>query len=552
MPFTMRCPGCDSRFEFTSDLEGKRIKCKNCGDEFRVERPIRKSRDDDRQPSRSRREVNDDDHRLGRKRRSFPDEYDEPRRRGKDAERKKIHPLLIIGPIAGVGLIALVTIVLLVVTRDEAKPTTPTVDAGAIIKAPSKSCPIDVPETQAGFLVLPDAGGGFGLLRKKDPNPAKKDWLFEPYDLSAGRRLGRVELTKIEEPIAWTLSPDSKHLLITESKSRGLSGDHRLHLISTADGKDVDWQPFPRDPKRAARDAPALFCAELVANDRILAIGTNRRIYMYRLSDLQNPDLMPSFGVVGDPLGKAFGGRIDDIDRIQWQVAFTADRKRLAIWNGDGYSFLDTTDCQESFRTPSTAGALKELWPRQSIRRETLRAGPVAFSPDGSTLAGVVSTDFGDRQHALCLWDTSESKPPTTYDLPSHQFNDATTLRWWGKKYVLLSGGKVFGKDIEGMLVDTRTGHPIRQLMGPEFNRYGLGRDGRLWYAASPDRKESATIHVFEGLDNELNEDAGRQYEEISELRDSFLRRLWMEPNGVLRRPTRPNPQLQQGLIRRP
>ena len=63
MPFAMRCPGCDTRFEFASDLEGKRIKCKNCGDVFRVERPVRKARDaeeDDQQPSRTRRVVQED------------------------------------------------------------------------------------------------------------------------------------------------------------------------------------------------------------------------------------------------------------------------------------------------------------------------------------------------------------------------------------------------------------------------------------------------------------------------------------------------------------
>jgi len=36
MPISMRCPGCQTRFEFADDLDGKRIKCKSCGDIFRV------------------------------------------------------------------------------------------------------------------------------------------------------------------------------------------------------------------------------------------------------------------------------------------------------------------------------------------------------------------------------------------------------------------------------------------------------------------------------------------------------------------------------------
>jgi hypothetical protein len=101
-------------------------------------------------------------------------------------------------------------------------------------------------------------------------------------------------------------------------------------------------------------------------------------------------------------------------------------------------------------------------------------------------------------------------------------------------------------------LIDSRTGLPVRQLMGPEYRRYGLGRDGRLWYVTASDRKDLAVVHVVDGPDGELKEDSADPYEVIPDLKDSFLRRLWMEPTGVLRKPTRYNPPLQQGLIRRP
>src|SRR5262245_37044193 len=110
MPFAMRCPGCDTRFEFASDLEGRRIKCKTWGDVFRVERPARKSRDED-----------DDGRATGRSRRSLADDRDEdaPRRyRDRDEHvrprPKKLHPLVIVGPIAGALLLgAVITIILL-------------------------------------------------------------------------------------------------------------------------------------------------------------------------------------------------------------------------------------------------------------------------------------------------------------------------------------------------------------------------------------------------------------------------------------------------------
>src|SRR5262249_17482041 len=151
-----------------------------------------------------------------------------------------------------------------------------------------------------------------------------------------------------------------------------------------------------------------------------------------------------------------------------------------------------------------------------------------------------------------CLWDTRDEKPPATYDIPSNQYGDSNSIRWWGRRYLLMSGGKANGSEVEGMLIDTRTGLPVRQLMGPEYRHYDLGRDGRLWYAVSVDRKDAAVMNVVDGPDRELSEDSASQYEEIPELKDSFLRRIWMEPTGILRKPTRANPPLQQGLIRRP
>jgi hypothetical protein len=555
MPITMRCPGCVTRFEFASDLEGKRIKCKNCGDVFRVERPVRKARDEDdaRRGSRSRRDGDDDDRYPSRGRRAVADEEAPRRHRGRDDDesrpRKKVHPMLIAGPIIGVVLIGVVVLIIVSSRGKKGTPGTPG-ETGDVVKAPLKTCPLDVTESQTGFLVLPDAGGTFGLLRRTESNPTKKSWAFEPYDLTSGRRVGRVNLTNVDEPKGWSLSPDGKHLLITETKGLGWAGDHTLHLISTADGKDIDWKPFPKDEKRPF-DSPSLYRAEMVSNDRVLALGTNRRIYMYQLANLSEPS-QHQIDAIGEPLGKEWGPRPDNVERIQWQVAFSADRRQMAVWNGDGYSIVDTASGDELNRTASAMVMAKEYRIRESVGRGDLRAGPVAFSPDGSVLAGVITVDRGSKLHVLCFWDTKESKPPATHHIPSNQYNDATTIRWWGKKYILMSGAKVHGKEIDGMLVDSLTGVAVKQLMAPEYKHYGLGRDGRLWYAAGTERKDPALMYVVDGPTTELMEDAANPYEQIPELKDSFLRRLWMEPAGVMWKPTRYNPPLQQGLIRRP
>ncbi|HKA07784.1 MAG TPA: hypothetical protein VKD71_11045, partial [Gemmataceae bacterium] len=491
MPFAMLCPGCDTRFEFTSDLEGKRIKCKTCGDVFRVERPVRKSReaDDDRPTGRSRRSLADDRDEAAPRRYRERDNDDRPR-------SKKIHPLVIIGPIAGALLLGAVITIILLARGGDKKKTGPTGTVADVVKAPAKTCPLEVAEKDTGFLVLPDSGGGFGLIRRKNSHPTRKDWVYEPYDLTTGRRVGKIDLVRVEEPKAWSLSPDGKHLLVIETKTFG-NTEPSMHLVSTADGKDIDWVPFPKDSKRPF-DSPSLYRAELVSNDRILALGTNRQMYFYRLSNLSEPE-QGKVDSVGDPLGGRW--TINQDLRNQWQTAFSADRKRMAVWNGDGYSIVDTAEGREVFRTPSVLVTAKELWPRNSVRREHLHGGPVAFSPDGSTLAGVVNYEFGGKQHLLCLWDTRAEKPPATYELPANQYNDATSLRWWGRKYILMSGAKVHGTELDGMLIDSRTGLPVRQLMAPPFKHYGLGRDGRLWYAIGAELKETATLNVVEGPD---------------------------------------------------
>jgi transcription initiation factor TFIIIB Brf1 subunit/transcription initiation factor TFIIB len=556
MPIAMRCPGCDTRFEFASDLEGKRIKCKNCGDVFSVERPVRKSREeeyDDRQPSRSRRLV-DDDRPSSRSRRDRDDDRDDDRpRRYRDEDdqlrKKKIHPLVIFGPLAGIALIGIVVVIILA-TRGDKKKSNPVAEPGDVVKAPTKSCPLEVTEQASGFQVIPDSGNIFGLIRKKESSPVKKDWIYDAYDLASGRRVGRIDLTKVEEPKAWSLSPDGKHLLVTEIRGLGWAGEHRVHLITVADGTDIDWKPFPDTEKRGG-NAPAMFRAEFVSNDRIVTLGTNRAMYFYRFGNLNDPD-SASVSSVGDQLGKIWGPAPDNFPRIQWQMALTADRRKMAVWNGDGYAVVDTENAQEFFRTPSLLVTARELWPRESVKRDNLHAGPAAFSPDGSVLAGVITHGIGSKQHVLCLWDAKEEKSPVAYEIPANQYGEANTLRWWGNRYILVSGAKFHGSEVDGMLIDTRTGLPVRQLMSPKFRHYGLGRDGRLWYVSSPDPKEPAMMHVLGGPDGDLTGDATSAYEEIPDLKDSFLRRLWMEPSGILRKPTRENPPLQQGLIRRP
>ena len=302
MPISMRCPGCQTRFEFADDLDGKRIKCKSCGDIFRVADPDaaqkaraeedrrRKKDDGDRKTGRYSRPV-DDDRRTGRYRKPDPDEDDRPRSRRRDDDseddlprrrddeddrprKKKSNLLLILLPLGLLGLVA-VGVIGFFAIRGKKKGGGP--EAGDVVVAPSRSCPLEVPEKDVGTLVLPDSGTTFGLLRKTEA--FKKSWVFEPYDVAAKRRVGKLDLAaELDDPKAWSLSPDGKQLLITEARGLGGAGDQWLWVFGL-DGKRVTadrWFPYARDDKRPF-DAPALHRAEFVANDKILTLATNGR-----------------------------------------------------------------------------------------------------------------------------------------------------------------------------------------------------------------------------------------------------------------------------------
>jgi predicted Zn finger-like uncharacterized protein len=585
MPISMRCPGCQTRFDFADDLDGKRVKCKSCGDIFRIASPtpVKKARveddpdddrprvrhrdddDDDRPPSRTRRPVlddeddrptrsrsrvdDDDDDRPSRSRSRADDSDDElPRRRRDDDEddrpqKKRMNPLFWILPVSFVGLILVTVVLILVIRGGKKKGGSGTV--GDLVLAPTKSCPLDVPEKDAGTLVLPDGGNTFGLIRKLDPN--KRAWVFDPYDLTAGRRVGSIELTGVTDPKAHALSPDGKKLLIMEFEGLGWAGDHSLRLWSLPDNKQMTqdkWIPYPK-VERNPFDAPALYRAEFVANDRILALGTRRSYYMYQLPSFEYSQ---GQGTTADkePLGKHSGMTPSNVHQLQWQAAFSANRQKMAVWTGDGYEIIGTVDGVQQSITPSVKALAKQMWAGEAFL-DRVAAGPVAFSPDGNTLAGIITHDFGRKRHLLCLWDTRETKDPVVYPIAENQFYDAPSLHWWGNKFVVTHGGMT-----EGMLIDVRTGLPRRQLMGPAYKHYGFSRDGKLWYAASEDRNKPATMHVVDGLDPDQLKEPD-DYEQILDLSQEFyLRRLWLEPTGVLRQPTRDDPPTKQRLIRRP
>jgi predicted Zn finger-like uncharacterized protein len=543
----MKCPGCKTRFEFDDDLAGKKIRCKACGDTFRVEEPDGSPRpskvtsrsaaeDDDRPTARSRSRRRDDD----RDDRRYRDESDDELPR-----RKKANPFLIIGPV--LGLLVLGAVIFLVVRGLSKKKTGPG-DDGEVAKGVLKTITLDVPAKDISQLIVPDSGNQFGLLRNEGTEHFQKKWVFEPYDLAAGRRVGKVSLPEVKDPLAATVSPDGKYVVVTE-KGGDPGGEHALWLYSVADGKCLTpahkkWYPFARGHQRS------LYRAQFVANDRILTLGTDRSFHLYQIPsfDVVKSDQIPG---TAERLDHHPGRPMRDWEHRDYQVAFSADRTRWAVWTGDAYAIVDA-DGVESFRTPSALQMAQTFWPTNRGLDRNLRGGGVAFSPDGKTLAGFVQTG-SEKERILCLWDATTSQLPETVRMSSAMHNDAVGLRWWGNRYVILTDMRAgFNDFIDPAAVDAKSGMLMKQIMAPPFRKAAFGRDGRLWYAVSDDPTEPARLVVVGPPDADMMEEATGQYEELPNLRDSYLKRLWMEPGGVFKTPKRYNPSLTGGLIKRP
>jgi hypothetical protein len=108
MSFAINCPNCDARCNAPDEAEGKRIKCKKCGEAF-VVRSGGRGEDSSRKSSRSRREIDDDedDDRPRRSRRN-EDAPSRPRRNKKSSNQKKAGPIVLLLVLIGGGAILLI------------------------------------------------------------------------------------------------------------------------------------------------------------------------------------------------------------------------------------------------------------------------------------------------------------------------------------------------------------------------------------------------------------------------------------------------------------
>ncbi|WP_029630798.1 zinc ribbon domain-containing protein [Zavarzinella formosa] len=593
MSINMKCPGCATSFDFADNLRGKRIKCKSCGEIFKIEpppatpkpaavkpssppkpapvpkptpaktttsakskpvidddeeddRPSRSRRRDedeeDDRPARSRRRDDDDeeDERPKRSRRNEEDDDDPKNRRKKwdeedddlSSTKKKrgIHPLLIVAPILGFVLIGAVVAVL--VLRGGKAKDKDIADSGGV-KTPQATCSVEWPEKDINQLIVTDAGNQFAVFRK--PEQSGNTWEIEPVDIATGKSAGKFRIPELETPQYVAISGDGKYVMVEQDNRFGNS-DRALTIYSTTDKVEVTkkWVPYPR---KDIFKSPTLYKAEFIGNNKLVTINTMRGMDVWSLPSFESVVSGAKYRSVGEPLLSWNDFNVSSL-KYERFVAFSVDRKQVAIWAGDGYVVANTEDGLEAARLSTTA-----------LNLQNIKAGPVAWRPDGKVLAAIFEHgNFGNPSVILVLWDISNPAVPTVHNMYANQFDQSKGLNWWGNRYVITTGGRV-----DGVIIDTQNGKVLRQLMSPAKKVFGFSRNGRLWYAVSPELRDPAKILMVDSPEDLLEKDGNQDpYEDIINNKGRFLRRLWMEPEGVSRMPTRFDPPLRQNLISQP
>ncbi len=596
MAITMKCPSCATAFDFPDELRGKRIKCKSCGEIFKIEppapkpapKPVAKTApasksapavkpatasksvpavkpapakakpktvvedDEDDRPRSKRRDEDEEEDRPRAKRRAADDDDEEDekdtkasRRKGWDedadadddrpAKKRGLHPLLIIGPVLGVVAVGIVVAVLLL--RGGGKKDKDTAD-GSGAKGPGVSATVELPEKDITQLIVADTGNLFATFRKPEAL-GSKTWELERYDMAAGKSLGKSRLPELETPRYVAMSGDGKYVIVEQTA--GFNSERALMIFNTEANAVLTPKWLPYDRKNNFQ-APTLYKAEFVGNDKMVTISTARGMDMWQLPGFGTVWSVPAVRSSAPPLQTPFGE--DDAIRHERFVAFSADRKQLAVWTGTGYAVTNVAD-----------GSDIGILPVASLGMKDVEAGPVAWRPDGKTLAMVFKHgNFGSKIISLVLWNPNDENAPAVHPIYTSQYDESKGINWWGNRYIATTGSRV-----EGVLIDSQTGKVVRQLMVPAKKVFSFSRNGRLWYAVTPELKDRpnpngpATVVMADSPDELIEKDGNQDpYEDIPAARGKFLRRLWMEPTGVLKTPARYDPPLTVRLVGQP
>jgi hypothetical protein len=258
-------------------------------------------------------------------------------------------------------------------------------------------------------------------------------------------------------------------------------------ICSAADGKKISSRmPYEKQEKEdpfANEHESTLARVEFIAEDRLLTVNQAGGLDLWS---------MPDFAPIHHVASRTKSSFVNS----QWGLAFSFDRKILAVYNAGGYDLIDTGSGELLRKTGPLPGdgTVKE-------------ASGVAFSADGSRLAAYfrVNAANGEAQSVLARYDVASGKCVGTTTLADVTVlgSNALSVAWWGEKHLLVWAET----RNQARVVEAETGKVLRRLdLGTDqTGRFAaLSPDNRLWYAAGETAFQTAYLAGVEVPEDEL------------------------------------------------
>jgi hypothetical protein len=326
----------------------------------------------------------------------------------------------------------------------------------AVVQAPAIQFTTDCQQRTADRLLAGNGQAGLCTM----PAGGKGTPHFDRYDIGTGQLLGHVELTEVPVPQQMALSPDGAYLAVAHLLKVEAAHDSAVTIWSLADRKVVlaAWKPYPG----------AGFMGNLSG---LTFLDANHLLTVTRGGQVAAWDLKGKarFSVRHEIPGSALGLQEDIYSRQPQNFAWSADRKQVALFNGEGFLRLDS----DTGAVNSTTGVL---------------------APKGTTVRGTALDRAGKRlavcieragQEELSVWDFAKNQSVGPFALRCAVRNEgntsdwtSTALTWWDPGYVLIWNG-----NLDAIVVSVASGAIVRHLVNPPLGKQGfVDAAGRVWY----------------------------------------------------------------------
>ncbi|QDU22177.1 WD40 repeat domain-containing protein [Urbifossiella limnaea] len=273
-----------------------------------------------------------------------------------------------------------------------------------------------------------------------------------------GELVGRVLLPNGESVNGVAISTSARYAAVHVSAP--FDGDVVV-LHELASKQSYRFTPYS---KKGAITNPGLVFVGFVGPDRLLTAHETSGFDVWQL-----PKMTRVCGQPGRPPSSMPMVEREGFSMRAKNAALSADGKTLALFDGTGFAFHDTTTAARTARTEAFVQGL------------TAGFRGAAFAPDGKRFAAITTTYSPQPLTALAVWDVAKGARLST--APLRPGAGGTAMAFWGPDHVLLSQGGLGSAEVMAVAtgeivvkVETKVTGSSR-LVSPDTP------GGALWYA---------------------------------------------------------------------